>query len=136
MIMKRTQHPDLAWDLAKFLYFRKEELGKRFKDTNILPVLKDAWNLPEFDEPNPYYSNQPIGKMYAALAPDTPPLYSSPVDAIGRLKLDEAYNRSAAYYDRHGEDGLMDEIRAQLAHSAADVRRMADREHTLATGGN
>ena len=40
MIMKRTKHPDLAWELAKFLYFRKETLGKRFTDTNILPVLE------------------------------------------------------------------------------------------------
>ena len=61
MIMKATKNPELAWELAKFLYFDTPELGKRFQATNILPVLKDAWNLPEFDRPNPYWSNQPIG---------------------------------------------------------------------------
>jgi len=133
MIMKATKHPDLAWELAKFLYFDTPELGKRFQATNILPVLKDAWNLPEFDRPNPYWSNLPIGKLYAALAPETPPVYSSPVDAQAHIKLDEAYAHAAAHYETHGEAGLMEVIRANLAKSAADVRRYADRETKLRT---
>jgi arabinosaccharide transport system substrate-binding protein len=136
MISKRTKHPDLAWELAKFLYFRKQDLGKRFMGTNIIPVLKDAWNLPEFEQPNPYYSNQPVGKLYASLAGETPPVYSSPVDVIGRLKLDEAYNRSAKDYAQYGENGLMERIRAHLAKAAADVRLMADREQKLAKAGD
>lgn len=133
MIMKATKNPDLAWELAKFLYFDPSELGSRFLGTNILPVLKDAWNLPEFDLPSPYYSNQPIGRLYAQLAPDTPPVYSSPVDTPARNKLDEAFNRSVAYYQSHGEDGLMPHIREELAQAAAYVKRMADREKKLAT---
>jgi hypothetical protein len=73
-----------------------------------------------------------VGKLYASLAGETPPVYSSPVDVIGRLKLDEAYNRSAKDYARYGEAGLMDRIRAHLAKAAADVRLMADREQKLA----
>ena len=131
MIMKATRRPELAWELAKFLYFDAPELGKRFQETNILPVLKDAWNLPEFDRPNAYWSNLPIGRMYAALAPDTPPVYSSPVDAQARTKLYDAFAQSAEQYARHGEAGLMEAIRANLARAAADVRVYADREHKL-----
>jgi arabinosaccharide transport system substrate-binding protein len=134
MIMKQTRHPDLAWALAKHLYFDTAELGERFLSTNILPPLKDAWNLPEFDKPFPYYSNQRIGQMYAALAPQAPPVYSSPVDDAARVAFDRAYNRSAEYYVRHGEAGLMEEIRAQLAAAAADVRRLAGREQILTKG--
>ena len=135
MITKRTKNPDLAWELAKFLYFEPAELGKRFKETNILPVLKDAWERPELSEPNPYYSNLPIGKMYAALAPETPAVYSSPVDNIARNKLYEAFSRSAEYYESHGESGesgLMEKIRDELGQAVIAVRRMADREKTLA----
>jgi len=131
MLMKATKHPELAWELAKFLYFDAPELGKRFQATNIIPVLKDAWNLPEFEQPNPYWSNLPIGKMYAALAPETPPLYSSPVDAQARTQLDLAYAHSVEHYTKHGEAGLMDAIRANLAIAAANVRRYADRESKL-----
>jgi arabinosaccharide transport system substrate-binding protein len=136
MIMKRTKNPELAWELAKFLYTRQDELGKRFAAMNILPMLKDSWHLPEIAAPNPYYSGQAIGTAYADLAPSTPPLYSSPVDAVARTKLDEAYNQSAAYYDAHGEAGLDDEIRRQLARVAADVRRLAERDRKLAVGAN
>ena len=131
MIMKATKHPELAWELAKFLYFDTPELGKRFQETNIVPVLKDAWNLPEFDRPNPYWSNLPIGRMYAALAPETPAVYSSPVDADARRKLDEAYALSVEHWLSHGESGLMEAIRANLARAAADVRQLADRESKL-----
>jgi arabinosaccharide transport system substrate-binding protein len=131
MIMKQTRHPDLAWELAKYLYFDTPELGKRFLATNILPVLKDAWTLPELNTPFPYYSNQRIGQMYASLAPETPPVYSSPVDAAARIALDQAYNRAAEYYTHHGEAGLMETIRAELAAAAEDVRRRARREKVL-----
>ena len=50
---------------------------------------------------------KPVGRLYAELAPETPTLYSSPVDTTGRLKLDEAYNRSAAYYEKHGEKTIV-----------------------------
>jgi len=134
IMMKGTKNPELAWELAKFLYFDKADLGKRFQDTNIIPVLKDAWNLPELAQPNAYWSNLPIGTMYAALAPETPPVYSSPVDASARTALDLAYSLSAEYYEKHGEAGLMEAIRANLAHSVEDTRRLADREKKLRTG--
>jgi len=132
MIMKASKNPELAWELAKYLYFDEASLGQRFTETNIVPVLKDAWTRPELDAPNPYFSNQPIGRMYAELAPDTPPIYSSPVDAVARAKLNEAFSRCLESYKRHGEAGLPGTIRAELARAAADVRRMADRNHALA----
>jgi ABC-type glycerol-3-phosphate transport system substrate-binding protein len=135
IMMKRTKNPELAWELAKFLYFRQDELGKRFTATNILPMLKDSWHLPEIEAPNAYYSGDPIGKQYAALAPDTPPVYSSPVDAVARTRFDDAYNQSALYYEAHGETGLDDKIREELAAAAAAVRRLIEREQKLAVGG-
>jgi arabinosaccharide transport system substrate-binding protein len=132
MILKATRNPELAWQLAKYLYFDEASLGRRFAETNIVPVLMDAWNRPELDAPSAYFSNQHIGRMYAELAPDTPPIYSSPVDAVARAKLNEAFSASVEYYQRRGEAGLPETIRAELAHAAADVRRMADRNRALA----
>ena len=114
IMMKQTKHPDLAWELAKYLYFDAHDSGKRFAATNIIPVLKDAWNLPEFKQPNPYYSNQPIGRMYADLAPETPPVYSSAVEDLAEIKLEEAYSRVVQHYKSHGEDGLVDRIHLEL----------------------
>ncbi len=134
IIMKSSKNPELAWKLAKFLYFDATDVGARFQATNIIPVLKDAWNIPELDQPSEYYSGQKIGRMYAELAPHTPPVYSSPVDAQARTKLDEAYALSAEHYMAHGEAGLMEAIRANLAKVAEDVRKYADREQKLVAG--
>jgi len=131
MIMKATKHPELAWELAKFLYFDARSLGERFAITNIIPALKDAWTLPELKRPDPYYSNQPIGQLYAELAGETPPVYSGAVDRLARLKLDEAYGRSLLYWRSHGEEGLEAHIREELHRCANDVRRMANRVKAL-----
>jgi arabinosaccharide transport system substrate-binding protein len=131
LITKATKDPDLAWALAKFLYFNPKELGRYFSGTNIIPPLKDAWALPEFDRPSPFYSGQPVGRLYANLAPQTPPVYSAPVDSVARKKVDEAYSRTVEYYKQHGERGIAERIRAELDQAEAYVRRIANRNQIL-----
>jgi arabinosaccharide transport system substrate-binding protein len=131
VITKSSKNVALAWELAKFLYFNPEDLGKRFSATNIIPPLKDAWDLPELETPNPYYSNQPIGQMYAELAPTTPPVYSHELDAFARTKLDEAYSRTLQHYRRNGESGLTEAIQAELTRAEIAVKRMVSRGKIL-----
>jgi arabinosaccharide transport system substrate-binding protein len=132
MIAKSTKHPDWAWDLANFLYFDPKEIGKRFAGTNIIPVLKDAWTLPELDVPNRYYSGQPIGRMYADLASSTPPRNLTALSFIAEQKLYEAYSRSLEHYRQFGEDGLAQKIRDELVRAEDYVRLRAERIDALA----
>jgi arabinosaccharide transport system substrate-binding protein len=132
IISKSTRHPDWAWDLANFLYFDPKEIGARYAGTNIIPVLKDAWGLPELDAPNPYYSNQPIGRMYADLAPSTPSRNLTPLSFVAEQKLYEAYSRCIEYYRRYGEEGLSQEIRGELGRAEAYVKLRSDRVAALA----
>jgi arabinosaccharide transport system substrate-binding protein len=134
VITRRSKRHDLAWELTKFLYLNQRDLGERFKGTNIIPPLKDAWNLPEFNAPNEYFSGQAVGRLYANLAPDTPPVHSSPVINVARNKLNEAYTRVIEYYKAHGEDGLMDAIHRELERAQGHVRRMAERNQNLQRG--
>jgi arabinosaccharide transport system substrate-binding protein len=131
VIARQTQHPDLAWDLAQFLYFDPREGGERFSGTNIVPVLKDEWNLPELDAPNPYYSNQRIGRMYADLAASTPPHYVTALSTVAQRKLNEAYSRCLEHYERFGEKGLEQTIHEELARAAAYVRIRVARNEAL-----
>jgi arabinosaccharide transport system substrate-binding protein len=132
MISKRTKHPDLAWELATFLYFDPLEMGRRFEATNIIPVVRDAWSMPELDQPNPYYSNEPIGRMYADLAPDVPPSYVSPLSAVAETQLIVAFSSCVEYYRRFGEDGLSDAIHRELSRAEGYVRRLAERATVMA----
>jgi arabinosaccharide transport system substrate-binding protein len=131
-ISRSSKNPELAWKLAKRLYFAKGELGARFAATNIIPPLKEAWNLPEFNQPSEYFSGQPLGKLYAELAPDTPPFYSSPVHKVATAKLDEAYGRAVEHYKAHGDQGLREAIARELDSAEAYVKRMAQRSQALA----
>jgi arabinosaccharide transport system substrate-binding protein len=126
-ITKASQEQDLAWELAKALYLNKQDLAERFDGTNILPPLKEAWNQPEFKKPNPYFSNQPLGELYAQLAPQVPPQYSSPFVSIAKSKLGEAMVACVQQYNRSGERGFEQFCRAQLKESADEVRAMMKR---------
>ena len=68
---KTCRNFDLAWKLAMYLYYDPQQLGPRFRRMNILPPLREVWNLPEITEPRPYYCNQAIGKMFVEQAPLT-----------------------------------------------------------------
>ncbi len=134
-ITRACRDPELAWDLAVKLYFREEDLGKRFAASNIIPPLRSAWDLPAFREPRPFFSRQPIGTLFAGLAPDAPPDYASPYTELARAKLNEAYLRAAGRYQRRGEDGLRACVRAELRRGADYVRRAAGRNVFLREGG-
>ncbi len=131
VIAKSCQNFDLAWDFAKFLYFDKEELGKRFALLNIIPPLKDAWDLPEFQQPSEYFAGQPIGELLSALAPDTPADYVTAYTLLARQKVDEAYANSVQHYQRHGGRGLRECVERELRRSADYVRRVVMRNRFL-----
>jgi arabinosaccharide transport system substrate-binding protein len=126
-ITKRGRNPELAWQFAQELYFTRAELGKRFKDTNIIPALKDAWDLPEFNEPNAFFSGQRLGSLYAKLAAQVPPVWTNPYTAVAENKIDEMLLRAVAYYNEHGDQGLHEYVAQLLNEAEAFVHRYIDR---------
>lgn len=140
-ISKNTKHPELAWELAKFLYFDERELGARFQATLRIPPLETAWSLPEFRERNEFYSGQRVGLEYVKLAPDVPEVFASPIYRSGMAKLDEAVVRVGLYFDQHCglddqtpacQDELRHEIQDELDRAEAYLKRWAARHQVLA----
>lgn len=130
-ITKRCADPDLAWALIMHLYLNKEALAEQFRNTNILPPARDLWDHPAYDEPRPFWSHQPLGRLYASLAPDTPPQYTSPYIGLAKAKLSEALIACVRYYDRYGARGFDGFVRQQMARAAAEVRRQMRRNPYL-----
>ncbi|MBN1345014.1 MAG: extracellular solute-binding protein [Phycisphaerae bacterium] len=126
-ITKKSPNPDLAWALAVHLYYAPKPFDKRFRQTNIIPPIRDAWNQPSLSEPRPYWSNEPIGKLFTALADETPPQYSSPYAPIAKDKLGEVITQCVLYYNEHGHDGFADFARGILKSKADDVRALMRR---------
>lgn len=126
-ITKRCKNPDLAWQLAMHLYLDKTQLAERFRQTNILPAIRDAWDQPAFHEPNPYYSQQPLGDTYARLAPDVPFQYGSPFIQKAKAKLSSALVSCVQEYNAHPDRDLEPFARMTLKKNADDVRRLIAR---------
>lgn len=123
-ITKGCKNPELAWEFAKFLYLNREMLGRNFDNLNVLPPLKDAWDLPVLNEPDPFYGGQVIGKLYAELAPETPPAYLTPYSNDALWKLNEVLIHAADYYEKKGEAGLRDFVERDLKRAADAVQRL------------
>lgn len=126
-ITRACKRPDLAWELAKHMYLNKKDLAERFRDLNILPAARAAWKDPAFYEPRPYWSGQPLGKLYADLAPHVPYQYTSPVIVSAKNKLGEALVSCVQHYEARGEAGFEPFVRARLKQSADEVRAMIRR---------
>ena len=126
-ITKACKNQDLAWEFAKYLYTNENDLANRFLETNIIPPLKSAWNLPAFQKPNAYFSNQPLGKTYADLAPDVPPQYGSPFLGTAKGKMGEAVIACVTYYKANGDRGFDAYIRKTLKEKADYVRLVMTR---------
>lgn len=121
-ITKKCANKDLAWELACHLYLNPEDLAERFRQMNILPPLKDLWDLAVFKEPRSYWSDQKIGELYAALASDVPPQYTSPYINLAKSKLGSVVAACVVYYNRRGAEGFAEFARARLRQAADELR--------------
>lgn len=126
-ISKQCKNQDLAWDFAKFLYLKKDSLGRRFRMTRLIPPLKEAWDLPEFSEKSEFYSGIPVGRFYADLAKETPPRNTSPYAELASGRVLKTYLDAIAHYKQFGEKDLRDFVRKELKKNAAYVQRNMDR---------
>lgn len=127
-IPKNSKNIEIALELARHLYFNTEDLAERFKETNIIPPVKDAWGHPAFDEPNPFWSNQSLGRLFVDLADDVPPQYASPFVIPAKAKLSEALSTCVSYYRVNGDEGFDEFVRKRLKQAADDVRKLMARD--------
>ena len=127
-ITKHCKNQELAWELAKYFYTDPAQLVDRYRNLEIIPPFKGAWNQPVFQERHTYWSNQKIGARYVALAPHVPFQYTSPAVVTAKNKFSEAMVSCIQYYDAHGDVGFEPFIRARLKRSADEVRALLKRD--------
>ena len=126
-ITRKCDKKDLAWELAVHLYCNADDLARRFKDTYILPPVKDAWSHPGFHEPSAFWSGQRIGSMYIDLAEQVPAQYGSPHLELAKSKLGEVVAACVGYYERRGPEGFAAFAERRLKQAADEVRTQMKR---------
>jgi arabinosaccharide transport system substrate-binding protein len=77
-ISKRTPDFEKAWHFAVELYTSPKIAEKLYRDAGIVSPVKTMWTNPIYDEPVPYFSGQPRGRLFLNLAGEVPLRTSSP----------------------------------------------------------
>jgi arabinosaccharide transport system substrate-binding protein len=123
LIPRQNPNTELAWKFAKHLYFDAEALGQRFLDTNIIPPLKDAWNLPAFKQPNEFFSGQAIGELFAELALEVPEDWATPHRQDAANKVGDVFLRGSEHFKKNGTSGLRDHVARELEAAKAYIEQ-------------
>jgi arabinosaccharide transport system substrate-binding protein len=126
-VTRDSRNPELAKKLLEFLYLDMSDGGRSWADLRILPPAMESWSLPVFQEPNPFWRDQPIMTLFAELGEDVPPANVTPYTPRAEAKRNEAFLNCATYYRNHGEEGLREFVRKELRRAADQVRVFADR---------
>jgi arabinosaccharide transport system substrate-binding protein len=126
-IPKNSKSVERAWEVAQYLYDNPANWERQWRQTGILPAVRDAWKLPAFQERSAYWSNQMVAEEYAKVADDVPPRYSHPQIELAETKLTQVTSAAMSYYEEHGEQGFEAYIRLKLRQVAGDVRRQMQR---------
>ena len=100
-ITKASRTPDAAWAFAKQLYLSPATAKRLYDIAGIISPIKANWSQPFYDEPDPYFCGQAIGRMYIQLAPDVPLRPSSPYYGVAQQLLNLAVIQLCRYADDH-----------------------------------
>lgn len=133
-ITKAASNPDHAWEFVRHLAVSPALADHLYRTTTIVPPNRTLWPLPVFDEPDPYYCGQPIGRLYLNQANDVPPRSSSPYFMAARDQLLSAIVRLRAHADATGVYDiavLRDEARRLLDEAQAHLVREMSRNTFL-----
>ena len=92
--------------------------------------MKTIWDDPIYDEPDPFYSGQPNGRLFIEQAPCVPVRSSSPFLDFAAEEVGIAFGRLIDYAGAEGiasPDALHPKARELLAKAQRNVERQVNR---------
>ncbi len=99
-INRKTENFETCWEFAKELYLSPRLAEQMFRETSIISPVKELWASPFYDEPDPYFSGQPSGRLYIEQAPHVPIRTSSPYYAYALQAVCGVLAELRAFADR------------------------------------
>ena len=129
-IPKATKHFEQSWEAAKLLYTSPEVARELYRMVDIVTPIRSLWDDPVFDEPDPFFMNQPKGRMYIELAPDIPLRPSSPYNTNAVLLIrDAAVNLSSWARDNelYEPEQLLERAKQELIKAQRGIERQMER---------
>ena len=125
-IARSSPRVEETWAFAKHLYFSNELSRVLYTDGDIITPITDHWGDPIFDEPDPFFSGQPKGRMYIEQAPHVPARSASPFHTIARTQVMMAVQSLSEWVQStNTEDrGEIESMALEMLGDAEDSVRM------------
>ena len=129
-ISKTTEDFEAAWEFAKQLYLSKDLAEGLFETALIVSPVREFWDEPFYDEPQPFFNDQPIGRMFIELADDVPLRGSTPFATLAQARMADAMFGLMSYAKNNDvwePEALEPEARRLLAYAQGEVVRQIER---------
>lgn len=129
-IPKSAPDFDSAWRFAKHLYLSPELAETLWKSANIISPIKQNWTRSFYDDADPYFSNQPTGRIFINAAGDVPLRPSSPYNNLARARVMDAVIATRQYAistNQYDPAQLREAARRQLGIAAQLIKRQIER---------
>ncbi len=125
---------DRLWPIAKHLYFSHDLAIELWREGGIVSPVREYWKDSVYDEPNAYFSGQPVGRMYIDLAGRIPTRSSSPYNTEALARVQKALTDLCDDARRAGSLSQAELERLAMVHlrsAASQVGVMLDRNEFL-----
>jgi len=135
-INKTSEHIDLAWEIALFLYTSPDVASALFNEVCIISPVKALWEQPFYHAPDPFFAGQQIGSLYIDYAPHIPIYPSSAYTANAEQAIGTAAMALHDYAERNGiydAEALKPEALRLLQEKQAALKRLISRNVFLET---
>jgi arabinosaccharide transport system substrate-binding protein len=129
-IARTADDVDTSWEFAKQLYLSEPAARRLFENNGIISPVRRLWSESFYDAPDPYFSGQPVGRMFIELADDVPRRTSSPYNKFAKERFRDALTALRAYAEQqqiYDPAELKAEARRQLRVAHDTVKRHVER---------
>jgi len=136
-INKTSEHIDLAWEVALYLYTSADVAQTLFNEVCIISPVKALWEQPFYHVPNPFFSDQAIGSLYIDYAPQVPSYPSSAYTSNAEHAISTAAMALRAYAEQNAiydAEVLKPEALRLLQEKQGALKRLISRNVFLETG--
>jgi lactose/L-arabinose transport system substrate-binding protein len=119
-VWETSKQKDAAWAYIEFHLGREDSQLEIYKKTDLFPSLETTYTDPFFEEPDPYFGNEPVRHLFADVVSKIPNagIYTSDYQEMNSLLVPEI--QRFAIGDQSAKDAL--------ANAASAIRDRTQRE--------
>jgi ABC-type glycerol-3-phosphate transport system substrate-binding protein len=119
-IWGQSEQQEVAWAYVEFHLGREASQLEMYKKTDLFPSLETTYTDPFFEEPDPYFGNEPVRHLFADVVSKIPNagIYTSDYQEMNSLLVPEI--QRFAIGDQSAKDAL--------ANAASAIRDRTQRE--------